>query len=400
MHVDAPPLYNEAVQLLHSLSGPHGIRASSVAKDNYGAVFTRDAVMAGIAGLLIEDATITAGLVRTLEQLRDLQGPEGQVASNYEVLSQHPPRVSFGALVPRIDAATWYLIGVALAVRVGALDPASFRHSVRLVVRLLAALEYNDRQLIYVPPGGNWADEYPYEGYVLYDQVLRAWGLRLLASTYDEPGWADKADLIEQTIEINYWPTAETEQRHGQFHSPTVRQLIDNKRVHPVASFSPAGSWNIFDLAACSLLAVSGIAPSLGSASLCWIMERFLNRLELPPAFHPVIDEAHPRWPAIREYFLYEFRNRPHEYHNGGVWPIWLGWLALALGNNGRIAALEQLRRVVHLRLGALTNFRFDEYLHGSTGMPGGTTGMAYSATGIVFLEIASSDYRLNLLFR
>ena len=391
------PLYDEAIRLLRSLSGSHGIRASSEKTANYGAVFTRDAVMAGVAGLLIEDATITEGLVRTLEHLRELQGPEGQVPSNYELLAGQPTRVSFGSLVPRIDAATWYLIGVAMGARAGVLDATHFRNSVGVVVRLLAAMEYNGRHLIYVPPGGNWADEYPYEGYVLYDQVLRAWALRMLASTYNEPLWGEKASLIERTIEINYWPTPESEQRDGRFHLPSVRALIDPDRVHPVASFSPVGSWNILDLAACSLLAVSGIAPALGSASLNWIVERFLVRSELPPAFHPVIDEAHPSWPALSQYFLYEFRNRPHEYHNGGIWPIWVGWLALGIARSGRTAALAQLREVVQLRLGNLTDFRFEEYLNGKTGLPGGTTGMAYSATGIVFLHVATSDNRLRL---
>lgn len=139
--------------------------------------------MAGIAGLLIGDATISEGLVRTLHHLRELQGAEGQVASNYELHAHQPARVSFGTLAPRIDAATWYLIGVALCARAGVFDPAPFRDSVRSVVRLLAGLEYNGRHLMIIPPGGNWADEYVYEGYILYDQVLRAWGLRMLAST-------------------------------------------------------------------------------------------------------------------------------------------------------------------------------------------------------------------------
>lgn len=391
------PQYQEAVTLLHSLSGPDGIRASASDAANYASVFTRDAVMAGIAGLLIEDAKISDGLVRTLEQLRELQGAEGQVASNYNLRPNHPARVSFGTLVPRIDAATWYLVGVALAARAGALDPAPFRESVRSVVQLLAGLEYNGRHLMFIPPGGNWADEYVYEGYILYDQVLRAWGLRLLASTYDEPAWAEKADLIERAIEINYWPTAEGESNDSGFHSPIVRSLIDSNRVHPVASFSPGKSWDIFDLAACSLLSVSGVAPLLGSASLDWISERFLARSELPPAFHPVIDEMQPEWPALSRYFLFEFRNRPHEYHNGGIWPIWLGWLARAFVQRGRGADLDRLREIVATRIESRSDFQFHEYLNGTSGEPGGTTRMAYSATGLILLHVAPHD-RLSLL--
>lgn len=223
VHVSATR-YDDAVALLRALSGPHGIHASLSATANYRAVFARDAVMAGVAGLLTEDDAVVRGLVRTLDQLRDLQGAEGQIASNYEVREDGPPHASFGTLAPRIDAATWYLVGVALAARRGALDPATFRASVRGVVRLLDALEYNGRHLIYVPPGGNWADEYVYEGYILYDQVLRAWGLRLAGLVYGEPDWIAKAAQVGRTIDARYWPPEGA------------------PRAHPIAAFSPPAS--------------------------------------------------------------------------------------------------------------------------------------------------------------
>ena len=363
-----------ALELLHALTGPHGIRASLSTTANYDAVFTRDAAMAGIAGLLVGDDRITSGLVRTVTRLRDLQGPEGQIASNFLVRAEGRPRVSFGTLAPRIDATTWYLVGIALAARAGVLDPGPFHESARLVVRLLDALEYNGRHLIYVPVGGNWADEYIYDGYILYDQVLRAWALRLSGQTFGEAAWGEKAEQIELAIEDRYWPRGEAGRRY------------------PLAAFSPTVTRDLFDLAACSLLAVSGTARRLTGIALDWIDERFLSRGELPPAFHPVIDEAHPDWPALRRYHLHEFRNRPHEYHNGGIWPIWLGWLALGLARADRPAPLARLRMLVGERVGSLETFAFDEYLHGTTGTPGGVTHMAYSATGMVFLEVAGSE--------
>jgi len=363
-----------ALELLHALTGPHGIRASLSTTANYDAVFTRDAAMAGIAGLLVGDERIAAGLVRTLTYLRDLQGLEGQIASNFLVRAEGRPRVSFGTLAPRIDATTWYLVGIALAARAGVLDPGPFHESARLVVRLLDALEYNGRHLIYVPVGGNWADEYIYDGYILYDQVLRAWALRLSGQTFGETAWGEKAEQIELAIEDRYWPRGEADRRY------------------PLAAFSPTVARDLFDLAACSLLAVSGTARRLTGIALDWIDERFLSRAELPPAFHPVIDEAHPDWPALRRYHLHEFRNRPHEYHNGGIWPIWLGWLALGLARADRPAPLARLRMLVGERVGSLETFAFDEYLHGTTGTPGGVTHMAYSATGMVFLEVAGSE--------
>jgi hypothetical protein len=382
----APPdaLHADAVALLRALSGPHGIHASLSATANYRAVFARDAVMAGVAGLLLDDAEVTAGLVRTLERLRDLQGAEGQIASNYEVRPDPAgggdTHVSFGAVVPRLDAPTWYLVGVALAARAGALDPAAFGDSVRRTVRLLDALEYNGRHLVYVPAGGNWADEYVTEGYTLYDQVLRAWGLALLAGVYAEPAWAAKSAAVGGRIAEAFWPAGSAE------------------RGYPIAAFTPLGERGAFDLAACGLLALSGAAPALGAAALDWTAARYLARGAPPPAFAPVVREGDPDWPALRRYHLFAFRNRPHEYHNGGVWPIWLGWLALALGRAGRAGDLARLRAATAERLAGLGSYAFEEYLHGETYAPGGTPQMAYTATGLVFLAAAGGPRAAALL--
>lgn len=377
--VNAPPaLHDDARALLRSLSGPHGIRASTSSAANYGAVFARDAVMAGIAGLLADDSTISDGLTRTLEHLRDLQGRQGQIPSNYLLNGAEAPRVSFGSLVPRLDAPLWYLIGVAAAARAGTLDPAPFRRSVDAVVGLLDALEYNGRHLLYVPVGGDWADEYVYEGYVLHDQVLRAWALLLVADVFQERSWGAKAGCIGRAIDDCYW----------------THEAID--RGYPLAAFTPTRAFDMFDLATCSLLALSGVAPAAGAGALHWIVERFVARGELPPAFSPVIAEGHPDWPALTRYHLHGFRNRPHEYHNGGIWPIWLGWLSLALARHDRTPDVERLDAALRRRLPA--DYGFEEYLHGVTGEPGGVAGMAYSATGLLFVSEARAPRRLELI--
>ena len=368
------PNYADAVTLLRDLSGPRGIHASQASTANYRAIFARDGVMAGVAGLLLGDAAITAGLVRTLEGLRDTQGAEGQVASNFELRDDLPPKVSFGSLAPRIDGATWYLLGVALAARRGVINPDDFEHSVRAAVRVLDVLEYNGRHLVYIPTGGNWADEYIYDGYILYDQVVRAWALRLLGVTYEEHGWVDKAAHIAHRIDDAYWPDLRT------------------ASCHPVASYTPVGRRDIFDLAACSLLALSDLVPAMGGAALNWITAEFLDAHRLPPAFHPVIDPGHPDWDALSRYHLHGFRNRPHEYHNGGIWPVWLGWLALALAHTGRTHALASLTALTTAQLRRTPDYGFEEYFHGATGEALGTPQMAYSATGIVFIAHASAD--------
>ena len=320
-----------------------------------------------------------AGLVRTLEHLRQLQGAEGQVPSNFE-MRDAGAHVSFGTLAPRLDAATWYLVGIALAARAGAIDAAAYRESAERAVHCLQAIEYNGRHLLYVPTGGNWADEYIYEGYILYDQVLRAWALQLLATTYDLPAWRDKAGHIADTISERFFAS---EMGSAQ---------------QPIAAYTPVRRFEMFDLAACSLLAVSGIAPQRARQALAWIDEAFLARHTLPPAFDPVIEEGDPDWPALRRYHLHDFRNRPHEYHNGGIWLIWLGWLALGQVQGGHHESLARLRETARRALGSAGAFAFEEYLHGRTGAPLGTPHMAYTATGILFLHLAGSSAQHELL--
>ena len=376
----SPGLLAPALALLAAMRGPHGIHASLTETANYRAIFARDAIMAGIAGLLLGDEHLIEGLDWTLEHLADLQGPEGQVASNFEFRGSGPPKVSFGTLAPRLDAACWFLVGVGLGARVGAIDPAPLRDAVARVVHLLDGIEYNGRHLLYVPTGGDWADEWIYEGYILHDQVLRAWGLRLVGETYGQRAWRDKAARIAEAIDAAYWPEDAVE------------------RDHPIAAFTPARRFDMFDLAACSLLGVSGLLPARADAALAWIARTFLDQGALPPAFAPVIDESHVDWPALVRYQLHGFRNRPHEYHNGGIWPIWLGWLALAQARAGRSDDLSRLRELANAAMGSSADFRFAEYLHGQSGEPGGTERMAYTATGVVFLAVADRR-RASILF-
>lgn len=367
-----------AIELLRTLSTDRGIRASLSDVANYQAVFTRDAVMAGIAGVLVDDPIVQRSLVATLERLRALQGPEGQIASNYALAPTDAPPVSFGSLVPRLDAATWYLVGVSVAIRAGLIRAGEFRESADAVAGLLDAIEYNGRHLLYVPAGGNWADEYLLEGYILSDQILRAWGLRLASTAFGRDDWRAKSEAIEQVIGERFWP------------HPGQRR--------PIASFTPLVERDLFDLSACALLGTAQILPARAQNALEWIDEEYLQKGTLPPAFAPTIAEDDAGWPALQRYHLFGFRNRPDEYHNGGIWPIWLGWLGVAFTLTGRTESCNRLRHLVAECIGDPRAYRFAEYWHGRTLAPAGTLSMGYSASGVVLLSTMDTP-RLRTLF-
>lgn len=366
--------WREALQLLQSAVAPHGIRASTTDLSNYGAVFARDGIMAGAAGKIANDPAVLAGFIRTLETLRMHQGEQGQIPSNVTLLPDGSHRVSFGRLSPKIDAATWYLIGVGWGIRWGLLIASEWFQSVDKTVELLNGLEYNGRHWIYVPQGGNWADEYPIDGYTLYDQVLRSWGLALCAEVFDQPDWLQKAQAIRDTLEPAY--------------------ALEH---HWAATVYPAGKSERFDLAAHTLL--SFLFADGPSSAHHWqnLLHKQLAQPSphLPGAFSPTITPGDPDWPVLQRFHLFGFKNQPNCYHNGGIWYIWLGWAGLALHATNQSDTLALLRSEALRAAADLSEWDFPEYLNGQTHQPGGTPKLCFTATGMIFLNAQPDDYKL-----
>lgn len=364
--------------LLRDACTPLGIRASLLDLDNYQSIFTRDAVMAGIAGLLLQDEVVINGFIHTLENLKKIQGQQGQIASNFKIEQGQIGHISYGTLSPKLDSCTWYLVGVGLLAKEGFIDKEAYSDSVRKAVHLLEGIEYNGKGLMYVPKGGNWADEYVYEGYILYDQLLRAWALGLLSEVYDHKDWKAKAKQISDKIQSEYGGEGSS-----HFHAATY----------------PGGVFERFDLAAHAL---AGVVLKEGAAyeqSLDWIARTFLNGGELPPAFYPVITEEDEEWAALSRYHLYRFKNKPHHFHNGGIWWIWLGWLGVALSLWNRDDELQALTGQAFGFLDKVSDrFDFHEYLSGDKKELCGTPSLCFSATGIIFLSLAREGFDFSVL--
>ena len=368
----------QSTDLLRSACTPWGIKASLTNLDNYGAIFTRDAVMAGIAGVFLKDKTIIEGLKNTLLYLKKLQGKQGQIASNFTIKEGQVDHVSFGTLSPKIDACTWYLIGVGLLVKEGFVQKEVFQESVEQTINLLDALEYNEKHLIYIPKGGNWADEYIYEGYVLYDQVLRAWGLSLLAISYQNEEWSKKSLAIKECI--------------GNFYQKDIKEYF-------ISSFYPGGVFDRFDLAAHTLACFTlNQDDQFIDKTLDWIINEFIEEDKLPPAFYPVIDESSIEWKTLRNYHLFAFKNKPNHYHNGGIWWIWIGWLAVSLSIRKKDRALNRLIEIAFKYLNSLDDFEFDEYISADDLIPNGTKKLCYTATGITMLSLAKNGFDFSMI--
>ena len=187
--------YHKAIDLLHKVSTDHGFLASAENTSNYQRVWARDGVICGLAALASADEKLIATFKSTLETLADNQHEIGTIPSNV-LLSNENNEVSYGGLAGRVDAVTWFVIGICQYAKHQNQPEFVQKYQVHIekALQLLNAWEFNNKHLVYVPLSGNWADEYITDGYVLYDQLLRIWALK----SYNHFA---KSEIISQKIQ-------------------------------------------------------------------------------------------------------------------------------------------------------------------------------------------------------
>ena len=197
-------LYQDSLELLRWLHRPEGLLASTVDADNYKRIWARDGIICGIAGLLADDTLVITGLKNTLITLAEHQHPLGMIPSN--VLPGNTNATSYGSLVGRIDANTWFVTGACLYYK-NTRDETTWKTlqpALQKCRGYLKAIEFNARGWLYTPLSGNWADEYPIHGYTLYDNVLRIWGETLWARLQNEPD--ESLQQLKEKTYNNFWP--------------------------------------------------------------------------------------------------------------------------------------------------------------------------------------------------
>jgi GH15 family glucan-1,4-alpha-glucosidase len=392
--------YRRSLAMLRRCLSPAGFLASPSEIDNYARVWTRDGVITGLAALASGNDMLIEGMGSTLATLRDHQGPHGEIPSNISI-DDH--EVSYGMLSGRVDALLWYIIGVCAYIRYTGASHlvATYRVSVERALFLAACWEYNNRNLIYTPLSGNWADEYLQEGYVLSDQLLYMLALHAAGAVFEQEIWLAKAALLRDMLAINYWPHA------AQVDSPLVYhkhaysfQVEQGEPEHWLPSLSPGGYATYFDgLAhALALLAklgdtaqrrradayVQAIAQHIGSALL--------------PAFWPVVQPDDCDWELLATNHLYDqLKNQPFMYHNGGLWPMISGWYAVGLASNGQNERAHDLLAAINAanaqsQQGDTAAWSFSEFHHGQTLAALGTRYLAWSAAAAVLAHQAVYD--------
>lgn len=371
--------YHRSIEILRKASTPNGFVASLQEQDNYRRIWIRDGTINSLAALLSGEADLIETVQATLHTIFKNQHPSGYMPSNVS-----PGKgVSYGGTVGRADNPSWAVIGLcqyALLQNDRSLAQA-YVHQVEKCFSVMDAWEYNGKQLLYVPQSGDWADEYIQHGYILFNQLLRVWALRLAALVYEKENWLIKARSVQQVIENNFWNRLGT----GPLYAPNLKHQLDAApQGYWLMGFNPARIYHQFDLQANCLAILLGIGnEEENSEAFQYIQGLALKKQSMLPSFYPTINYTDADMKELENNFAYSFRNKPNEFHNGGLWPVWNGFLAAAAmqsGDTDFAAAVTTQIEVANRK----NNFQYNECLHGETGEPIGVPHCTWSAGGHV----------------
>lgn len=180
--------------------------ATPMERDNYRWVWGRDSTIIGLASLLTGEAELIDGCRPSLETLAQYQGPHGEIPSNVAPLTD---RVNYGGTAGRVDGNLWFIIACGMYWRTT--EDIDFLNRMLKPLeqtrRLLGAWEFNTRGLLYIPPTGDWADEYLQSGYVLYDQLLYLQAQREFCQMHRHLHDTADHDLIDRVTRLLHCST-------------------------------------------------------------------------------------------------------------------------------------------------------------------------------------------------
>jgi GH15 family glucan-1,4-alpha-glucosidase len=387
--------YLKAIELLQKASSKEGFLASAQNISNYKRVWARDGVICGLAALASANEELIETFRATLETLAKNQHHNGTIPSNV-MRTDGKTEVSYGGLAGRVDAVTWFIIGICQYAFYKKDDSfvEKYKLHIEKCIQLLEAWEFNNKHLLYIPLSGNWADEYITDGYVLYDQLLRIWALKSYNHFAKSELITTKIEKITTQIEINFTPNSNSlsaslslGEGWGEVYHERAYKEANITSFMP-CSFSPAGYKSQFDAFANALALILNIgAPAFQNSILNYSLALKKEMpLQLLPAFWPPIKETDIDWHLLKNNCKYEFRNYPNEFHNGGSWAMVNGFFGLALlAKSKKEEALEILQAINQVN--AVEDFSFYENFNSKTKQPNGVPFCAWSAAATIKLH-------------
>ena len=381
----------EAWSVLTNSAKDFGFVATAQDTDNYARLWSRDSAIASLAILVHGHEALYPTVKSSILNLLDAIGDGGVFPSNVS-FDKGGTRSgqSFGGPVGRTDSPFWWAV-TALSYMEVAQDFSSkdaVAEAIEEIERRAQAWEFNNKHLMYSPASSNWADEYPVEGYILLNNVLRLWMLTKASRLLSSGIYADKARKISGAVKYHFFgEPAEAEVLFTPSQLKQVKDLEGGDRI--LMSFTPGGTLNHIDTLGWSLSILLGISSESTTKKM---VERLRSDIggTLAPAHWPIIDDGHILWGAITSNYAYNFKNHPGHFHNGGVWGLTQGFIAAAMNtlfgeDHAYMVSYEGMLE------SSMEDHPFAEYYSYPELKPGGVKNLCFSA-GSYLIAAAAAD--------
>ena len=368
-----------------------GFVATAQDTDNYARLWSRDSAIASLAILAHGHEALYPTVKSSILNLLDAIGDGGVFPSNVS-FDKGGTRSgqSFGGPVGRTDSPFWWAV-TALSYMEVAQDFSSkdaVAEAIEEIERRAQAWEFNNKHLMYSPASSNWADEYPVEGYILLNNVLRLWMLTKASRLLSSDIYADKARKISGAVKYHFFgEPAEAEVLFTPSQLKQVKDLEGGDRI--LMSFTPGGTLNHIDTLGWSLSILLGISSESTTKKM---VERLRSDIggTLAPAHWPIIDDGHILLGAITSNYAYNFKNHPGHFHNGGVWGLTQGFIAAAMNtlfgeDHAYMVSYEGMLE------SSMEDHPFAEYYSYPELKPGGVKNLCFSA-GSYLIAAAAAD--------
>lgn len=405
--------HDHAVEVLQRCATPVGFRASGLAA-GYPQVWARDMGITSLGALAVGDESLCKAARASLETLSAHQSKRGLIPLNVNPDSGYISTENAGAL----DSNLWYILAHFLYhTTTGDLD--FLRNHWDTITRAVIWLEYQDMNecgLLEVPEAGNWMDLIAVRYNTLYDNVLYYAALlayeelqcKLPENTSFHKPYVDAAGVHER-INLLLWIDRCWVAEHFAEQLERLKQIrlewfmlyhnigtISSRPYYlPWVAFREYGTW--CDSLGNCLAILTGLADGHRTEHILRYMFQVGLAEPYPTkAIHPPIYPGEPEW---RDYYRSRNLNLPHQYHNGGIWPMIGGFHIAALVRHNWLTEAERLLLSLAeaCRQGSRGNWGFNEWMHGESGHPMGFDQQAWSASMYLYAEHAVQTGHLPL---
>lgn len=403
----------QALEILHRCIIPAGFRASSLAA-GYPQIWARDSIITFLGAAAAGDAGLLAAGRASLETMSRHQSPRGLIQLNVNPDTGYVSTENAGA----VDGNLWYILGHYLHFQITGDREFLLRHW-PTIDRALTWLEYQDMNecgLLEVPEAGDWMDLLSVRYNVLYDNVL--YYATVLAhqelARQLPPGTPChqpevNAAAIHERMNLLMWIDRCWVADHFAEHLEKLKAIrlewfmlyhnigtISSRPFYlPWVAFREYGDW--CDSLGNLLAILTGLADGHRTEHILRHMHQVGMAEPYPTkAIYPPIYPNQSDW---RDYYRSRNLNLPHQYHNGGIWPMIGGFHVAALIRHNWQQEAERLLTLLAQANSQriVDDYGFNEWLHGKTGHPMGYAQQAWSAAMFIYAENAARTGQLPL---